>query len=175
MPIIPTAERVGIFSTRYTWAGDAPFRVWVNGELRLDRSDQTDLVVQYPGAAIPHAIEVLDSNDADPAESQRYSPRLWLQWRGQTDAYAYLVQRLESAEWVTKTPIKETRQGYYGYRTMPEVDGALAEWRVVAQDSLGYTSEVVKHTQRVVCNPMPPRVQSSYDSDTGDLTVEAVA
>jgi hypothetical protein len=175
MPIIPQAEKAGNFSTRYTWAGDAPFWVWVNGELRLDRTELTELIVQYFVESAPHAIEVLDSNDTDPAQSQAYSPRLWFQWRGQSDAFAYLVQRFEGGDWVTKTPVKESGQGYYWYKTMPEEDGDTAEWRVIAQDSLGYTSEVVTHTEHVVCNPLPPRTQSSYDADTGDLTVEAVA
>jgi hypothetical protein len=175
MPIIPQAEKMGNFSTRYFWSGDAPFRVWVNGELRLDLTEDTELIVQYPGEATPHAIEVLDSNDTEPAESQAYSPRLWFQWRGQADAFAYLVQRLEGEEWVTKTPVKETRQGYYWYKTMPETDGTTAEWRVITQDALGYTSEVVRHTEHVVCNPLPPRTQGTYDSGTGDLTVEAAA
>ena len=175
MPIIPTAERLGRYSTRYTWTGDAPFRVWVNGELRLDQTDATELIVQYPGESIPHAIEVLDDNDTDPAESQQFNPRLRLQWRGQRDASAYLVQRWTGSEWQNRTPVGESGAGYYRYLTVPEPDGAEVQWRVVAQDAQGYQGPVLRHTQTVVCNPLPPAIVDSYDADTGLLTVEAVA
>lgn len=175
MPIIPTAERLGRYSTRYTWSGDAPFRVWVNGELRLNLTDDTELIVQYPGEATPHAIEVLDDNDTDPAESQAHSPRLRIQWRGQADASAYLVQRWDGSDWETRTPIGENGGGYYRYLTVPEVDGTEVQWRIVAQDAQGYQGAVLRHTQTVVCNPLPPSFADSYDSGTGLLTVEAAA
>jgi len=175
MPLTPQAERLGLYSTRYTWSGNAPYRVWVEGELRLDQSDATELIVQYPGAAMPQAIEVLDSNDTDPAESEAYSPRLRLQWRGQADAAAYLVQRLAGSEWETRTPVGESGLGYYRYITVPEIDGTEVQWRIVAQDSQGYQGAVLRHTQTVVCNPLPPAFEDSYDAGTGLLTVEAAA
>ena len=174
MPIIPTAEKLGRYSVRYTWTGDAPFRVWVNGELRLDETDDTELIVQFPGEATAHAIEVLDINDTDPAESEAYNPRLRLQWRGQADASTYLVQRWTGTEWETRTPISEKGAGYYRYLTVPEVDGDAVKWRVVAQDAQGYEGAVLEHDQAVVCNPLPPDFSAAYDSGTGLLTVEAV-
>ncbi len=173
MPLIPTAEKLGRYSVRYTWSGDAPFRVWVNGALRLVQTDDTELIVQFPGEAMPHAIEVLDVNDTDPAESEAHNPCLRLQWRGQVDASAYLVQRWNGSEWETRTPISENRAGYYRYLTVAEVDGTEAQWRVVAQDSQGYEGQVIRHNQTVVCNPLPPAFAAAYDSGTGMLTVEA--
>ena len=111
MPILTTAEQVAPTTVRYTWSGDAPFDVWLNGACILRQTTQTAFVVEYDGETAEPWIEVLDSNDTDPAESERYSPLLRLQWRGRSDAQGYTLQRF-TTEWEDVQFISELGRGY---------------------------------------------------------------
>lgn len=174
MPLITTAEQVGTTTVRYSWSGTAPYDVWLNGECLLRQTAATSFVVEYYGEDAEPWIEVLDSTDVDPAQSELYSPRLRLQWRGQVDAQHYAVQRfnVDTEEWDDAQFIAELGRGYCWTKTPPEADGTEAEWRVVAQDSRGYESPVVVVDRVMVCNPGTPVVAGVYDSGTGDLTVD---
>lgn len=173
MSIVTTAEKVGATTVRYTWSGTAPYDVWLNGEKVLSQTDATSFVAQSPGEDVPYAIEVTDATLVGVAESERYSPRLRIQWRGQTDAAYYAIQRYSGSAWETKQIARESGQGYYRYITTAEADGASAQWRVVAEDEDGNEGAVLSHTQTVVCNPSPPNVAGTYAAGTGLLTIAA--
>lgn len=167
----PTAERLSDYATRYTWSGTAPYDVWLNGQRMAYQSTATVFVVEHYGEDVAPWIEVLDATDTDPAQSLANSPRLRLQWRGQTDANVYLIQRWDGTEWETKAIRREDGTGYFSHWTTPELHGTTARWRVIAQDARGYESEMIAWTQLVVCNPKAPAVTGSVAA--GDLTVEA--
>lgn len=171
MSIATTAERVGPYSVRYTWSGTAPYDVWVNGEKIADQTTDTEYVSESFGSAVPVAIEVTDADDVNPADSDRYSPRIRFQWRGQADAAFYLLQRYDGESWITKQIANETGKGYYTFTTVADADGDTPQWRVLSEDSRGYQSEVRSHSHTIVCNPTPPNVAFSYDEGTGLLTV----
>lgn len=174
MPIIPLATLVAPGAVRYTWTGDAPFDVWVRGERLAYQVASTEFLVEFSGEAAEPWIEVRDANDSGPALSELVGPKLRMQWRGQVDAAFYQVQRKDGSEWVVKGLLAESQRGYYWHKTLAEADGALAEWRVQAEDARGYLSDVENFTQRVVCNPATPAVALTYDEGTGDLTVAEV-
>lgn len=173
MSILANAEKVGATAVRYTWSGTAPYDVWVNGERVLEQTELEAYVIESYGVTPVYAVEVIDADDVNAADSQRYSPRLRLQWRGQADAAVYLIERYEDAAWVTKQIARESGRGYYTFTTPAEADGATAHWRVLAEDERGYQSEVAALSHVVVCNPGPPDVAFSYDEGTGLLTVSA--
>jgi len=167
----PTAERLSDYATRYTWSGTAPYDVWLRGQRMAFQTTATVFVVEHYGEDVAPWIEVLDATDTDPAESLANSPRLRLQWRGQTDANLYLIQRWDGADWETKAMQREDGRGYFSHWTTAEQDGTTPQWRVIAQDVRGYESEMIAWEQLIVCNPTAPLVDGSYAA--GDLTVEA--
>ena len=171
MPLTPIAERLSDYATRYTWIGTAPYDVWLNGQRMAYQTTATVFVVEHYGGGVAPWIEVRDSTDTDPAESLANSPRMRLQWRGQSDANLYLIQRWDGTEWETKAIQREDGRGYFSHLTTPEIDGTTAQWRVIAQDIRGYESETMSWSQLIVCNPKAPLVDASYLA--GDLTVEA--
>ena len=173
MPLVTTAEQIASTTVRYTWSGTAPFDVWLNGECLLRQTTATSFIVEYDGESAEPWIEVLDATDTEPAQSEVYRPRMRLQWRGQTDAAHYAVQRYnpDTDEWDDAQFIAELGRGYCWTKTPPEADGTTAQWRVVAQDSRGYESPVVVESRVIVCNPRTPVVVGTYDADTGELTI----
>jgi hypothetical protein len=173
MPLIPIAEMIGDYGIRYTWAGTAPYDVWLNGALRLSSSTETTLVVDFPNETTPPAIEVRDATDTGEALSLKHSPRLRLQWRGARDALLYRIERWSGTAWVVKQIANETAQGYYSFLTLPEEDGATVQYQIVAVDGRDHEGEVIQHTQTMACVPSPPAVEYSYDDGTGLLTVAA--
>ena len=177
MPITPTATRTGSYSVRYDWSGTAPFDVWRDGVKVLNQTDATTLTVQTTdGTTNPlPAVEILDSTDTDPAQSEVYSPRLRFQWRGQADASLYIVQQYTAGEWTTIQAVRESGIGYYCYDCLAQADGEDVQFRVLPQDSRGYQGLPISFTARVVCNPAPPAVAFTYDSGTGDVTAEDAA
>lgn len=176
MPVIPIAEHLAANAVLYTWSGDAPFDVWLRGELVASQVSTTSLVVEYAGEAAEPWIEVLDANDVGPAASWQHSPRLRLQWRGQADAGLYYIERKNGSNWDAKAVVRETGRGYYPHVTLPEAHGATAQWRVRVEDDRGHEgAAVLEHTETVVCIPETPAVTGAYDEGTGDLTVSAVA
>lgn len=174
MPLITTTEQVAATTVRYSWSGTAPYDVWLNGECLLRQTASTSFVVEYDGESAEPWIEVLDSTDVDPAQSELYSPRMRLQWRGQADAQHYAVQRfnVDTEAWDDAQFVAELGRGYCWTKTPPEADGATAPWRVVAMGSRGYESPVVAVGRVIVCNPRTPVVAGVYDALSGDLTVE---
>lgn len=178
MPLITTAEQVAPTTVRYTWSGAAPYDVWMNGEKLLAGTLATEFVVDFASSLAEPWIEVLDADDTSPAQSEQYSPRMRLQWRGQADADMYAVQRYNPAPdegeepWEDKQFVRETGRGYYWSWTTPEAHGSATLWRVVAQDTRNYESAVIEYSKTTVCNPATPVVSGDYDAGTGELTID---
>lgn len=176
MPLTPQAVRTGTFSVRYYWSGVAPYDVWLDGVKVLAGSTLTNYAAQTTdGTTNPlPAIEVLDSTDTITAESKQYSPLVYFQWRGQSDASYYQVQQNIDAAWTPMAMIKEDGGGYYNFESTAQTDGIDAEFRVVPFDTRGYQGLPLPVTHRVTRNPAPPAVAYSYDDGTGNLTVEGI-
>lgn len=174
MPLLVTAEQVAATTVRYTWSGEAPYDVWLNGARVLRQTNQTAFVVEYNGEGAEPWIEVLDANDSEPAQSELYSPILRIQWRGRADATGYTLERfnVDTEAWEPVQFLVEAGRGYCWTKTLAEIDGIEPEYRVVARDARDYESPVVEVTRRIVCNPRTPVVAGTYDSDTGELTVD---
>lgn len=170
MPLTPTAERISSRTVKYTWSGDAPYDVWLDGTKVLSASDATQYIAQTTdGTTNPlPAIEVRDDNDSGLAQSEQYAPTFRLQWRGQTDAAIYIIQEYVSDNWTTRATAIETGAGYYNYTTRALPDNTSANWRVVPRDVNGYEGDPVYFTHTVVCNPAPPAVTFSYSG--GNIT-----
>lgn len=169
--IIPTAEKQGPNAVRYTWTGTAPYDIWQDGELVSEQQDLAIFVAQDVDAATVPAIEIRDANSTGDPESLKYSSRIRMQWRGQTDAEYYRIERWDGSAWDPKQVAFEGGSGYYTYTTPAEEDGVEAEWRIVTVDSNGYESTAIEHTETVVANPRPPVVEVTYDAGTGNFTV----
>lgn len=169
MPVIPTAEQQGPTSVRYEWTGDAPFNVWMNGDRVLVDSSETHFIAQFAATEAPYAIEVLDSNDSAPAQSQDHSPRARIQWRGSSDTAYYVIEKYDGVNWNPVQIVIESGRGYYAFTAPPDRDGETVQYRVRGYDESGYVSPVLAFTHHVVCNPQPPTIAFSYAA--GDLTV----
>jgi len=174
MPITPTATRTGSYSVRYDWTGTSPYDVWVDGVKVLDGTDLETYTTQTTdGSTNPlPPVEILDATDTEDAESERYSPRVRIQWRGQSDALYYVVEQYIDLAWTAQTMIKESGAGYYTYTSTAQTDGSSAEFRVIPYDSRGYDGIPVYITHTVTCNPAPPAVAYTYSAGTGLMTVE---
>ncbi len=173
MSITVTAERVGTYAVKYAWTGTAPFDIWCNGEKILNQTTTTSTVVQFPSETVPHAIEVRDADSVGVANSVKYSPRIRLQWRGQSGVDYYKVQAYLSAEWSTRQIVRENGKGYYMFTTIAQADASTVQWRIVPVDYRKYEGEPVTFSHYVVRNPEPPDVALSYAAGTGLLTVAA--
>ena len=173
MPIIPTATRAGSYSVRYDWTGTAPFDVWLDGVKVLDGTELLTYTAQNIDAStnpLP-AVEITDATDTETAQSEQYSPRVRMQWRGQSDADYYVVEQNIDAAWTALAMVRENGSGYYNFESTAQTDDTTAEFRVIPYDSRGYDGLPLYITHSVICNPAPPAVSYTYSAGTGDLTV----
>ena len=166
-------EKLATLAWMYTWAGTAPFDVWLSGEKVRNQTSDTTIIVEGADSEEPPAIEVRDANDTGLAESQEYSPLLTFQWRGNTDSIRYLVQESVSSVWTTRKPIRESGLGYYRDTTLALADATAANWRVIAEDESGNQSQPLLIEVFIVRNPSPPSIDITYSSGTGLATVAA--
>lgn len=178
MPTITTITRKGPTSWEYQWTGTSPYDAYIQGAIVLSQTTATSLVVQGNSTAAsthtPPAVELRDANSTGTAESITYSPRLRFQWRGQSDASFYQVQRYVDSAWTTQQIVVEDGSGYYKYITIPLSDGATEQWRVVPTDARGYEGGSITIQQIIVCNPDPPDVVFTYSgAGTKTITVSA--
>jgi hypothetical protein len=175
MPLTPTATRTGTYAVRYDWTGTAPFDVWQDGIRVLSGTTLTTYTAQTTdGTSNPlPAVEITDVTDTALAESERFSPRVKFQWRGQSDASYYRIQQYLDSEWTSIGMVKENGTGYYSWESTAQTDGSSAQFRVVPYDTRGYDGLPLTITHAVVCNPAPPAVSYSYSAGTGLLTIAA--
>lgn len=180
MPTITTITRKGPTSWEYQWTGTGPYDAYIDGAKRLDQSTATSLIVQGDSAtastSTPPAVELRDITSTGSPQSVVYSPRRRIQWRGQSDAALYLIQRYVDAAWATQQVVQEDGRGYYTYTTIPLTDGTTEQWRIVPRDSRGYEGGTITITETIVANPPPPNVTLTYSgASTKTITVAATA
>ncbi len=159
--IIQTAPQ----SWQYTWSGTAPFDVWNEGDLILNQTTDTSLIVSGDDSEEPPALEVRDVADTEDAQNVQWPPGLTLQWHSEEadSVDLYLIQEWTGAAWVTRQIAIEEGRGYYRHTTRPQTDGEELLWRVVALDQVGNEGNARAFTvAEHVRNPDPPRIDSDY-------------
>ncbi len=154
----------------FSWpAGVAPYSVWLDGRL-LASPATPSFTFGLPGYDdAPPDLEILSAGD--PSQNQASPPYQLLQWRGNQNAAAYVVEQFVSGAWVTLVTITETRSGYYAFETPPQPDGAAVQYRVRAVDVFGNSGAPLLFSLEVARNPERPDVVASYAA--GLLTIEA--
>jgi hypothetical protein len=155
----------------FEWSpGTSPYSIWLDGGL-LDTAETESYECRLPNYEdSPPDLEIL--SDGATAENSLYPPRYRLQWRGLQGAAAYVIERYEGSEWITKATIAETLKGSYSWLTPALEDEASEQWRVSASDIAGNVGTPITFTFTVVRNPGAPAVVFSIDS-SGDVVVGA--
>ena len=174
MPLQPTVTKIGSATYQYDWSGTSPYYVYQDGVAILTNTTDTSVIVTASDPLEPPAIEVLDADDTDTAESLLYSPRATLQWRGVSGVRYYRVDLYTGGAWVAQLPIvRETGQGYLQWTSQPITDVTTHQFRVVAVDGYGYESAPVAFDSFIVRNPEPPSISMTYESGPSSILVEA--
>lgn len=169
-----TTEKTGSAAWLYEWTGTSPFDVYRDdGELLLKQTTLTSLTVEGPDLLEPPALLVRDASDTGLAEIVEFSPRVTIQWRGESTASFYKVQQFVDAAWVNRKVVVEAGLGYYRDETLALTDVTTASLRVISFDEEGNESEPLLVDVFVVRNPPPPSISISYSSGTGLITVAA--
>jgi len=104
------------------------------------------------------------------ADSVRYTPFVYLQWREVDGEAGYLIEKLVGSTWTKVGNLTRTGRGFHVFRTQALEDDTETEFRIFATNSQGEVGEPLEFTARVVRNPAPPVVVYEIDS-TGDLVV----
>ena len=166
---------VGTKACRYTWSGTAPYTVYLKGDAVLQNTDQTEYTAQWTDALVePPAIEVIDSTESAATLQQvLHSPKITLQFRGRRTNSYYVAQLWDGAAWAYDVTIIEDGRGYY------QVDAGFCEtadylFRVTPYDASGTAGTPLQFSIFHHTNPTPPELSYTYDSGTGNLTVDAI-
>ena len=171
MTIDTTATRQSSGSWLFTWtAGSAPYAVWLDGKLLT--SGLTAESYEYTGGEYvdtPPPVEILESGDTP--KNQDYPPRYTIQWRGNVNAYAYVVQQYLSGTWTDVGFSIERGKGYYRYETLALADAESHQFKVIALDLYDNEGTAIAFTVSMVRNPAPPDVTLTMTA--GDLVVSA--
>lgn len=173
MIIFSFIEKIGPSSWRFAWsATTGPYRVYLDGRL-IDTITAVEYDYEgYTWGSFPPPLEVLDANDSTTPQNLDYPPRLWLQWRGVTDAEYYVVEYYSGSAWTrVNLQMPETGAGYYKYQTPALADVTTAQWRVLAVDAYQNESDPLTFSALIVRNPDTPDVTMTYSAVTGNVTI----
>ena len=157
--------KVANSSWLFRWTGAPDFQIYLNGTLRLTTSD-TEIVVDASDTEEPPALEILDANNTNTAQNILYPPHLNLQFYGDVNADSYIIEELDDGEWVQRTVISETAEGYYTHQTEALIDLSDNNWRVRALTAAGNTSAAETFGGLIVRNPPPPSITMVYSGGT---------
>ena len=164
-----SSQATGPDSYRIYWEStdpDAIYYVCKDGIL-LGNTQQTYFLVSLAAGECAH-INVYD--DAEDVPDDGYPGTIMLFWDAVDDATAYRVERYLDGEWATAARFTATAETYYRYASPFLADGTEHQFRIVAVGVNDGTPRLV--TALMVRRPDPPDVEHTYDSETGDLTVD---
>lgn len=169
-----TITQIGYQAWRWEWsATTAPYRIYYKGKL-LETTRNTTYQMEMPGATVePPELEILDANDADPAENLTYPPRALLQWRGTNTAAYYDIQEDVDGEWTTRCRLIDRNEGYCRYESRALDDVTTSSWRVIPVDEYGNEGTALELSIDIVRNPPAPEVSMKYNAGTGNLEISA--
>lgn len=172
-----TATQISQGVWKYEWPGSPAsyYEIWLDGVLQLTTelgaTEWTTEAGQPTDA--PPPIEIHDNDPSyGKAQSQEYSPRSQLQWRGNPDATAYLVERLYDGTWRPVATPNEKGAGWYIFNTGTLIDGEVNPYRIAALDGRSVAGTSISFNVALVCNPKPPSVAIGVVA--GDVHVESV-
>uniref|UniRef100_A0A6M3IYE6 Uncharacterized protein n=1 Tax=viral metagenome TaxID=1070528 RepID=A0A6M3IYE6_9ZZZZ len=172
---IASVQKAGTKAWRFALSGTAPFDIYMEGKLFIGDLDESEIVINGDSAYEPPVIEVLDSTDSNEPEQVTYPPYLVLQWRGNSAASYYQVDRYVGSAWTRQGTVKEDGSGYYRFDTDVLADETEHTFRVVPVDSDGNTGHSFSVTSLIVKNPDPPSIDITYNGVSGNAEVRARA
>ena len=191
MPLALTYTKIGSTSWRADWSAAAATGPFVPYNVDTSRviEDEVGLaettnefvdIENWTDAYEPPAVEVIDTDtetvNAD-SQTEKYSSRANLIWRGNPDAAYWVVYQYDTdaAEWVVLRSFTETERGYYSYTTDVLADVTTHQFKVIPYDVLDIAGAPVYFQFFMVRNPSPPRISASYSAATGNVTISARA
>jgi hypothetical protein len=169
--------RSGGNSYTYTWTGTGPYDLYIDGVLYypqdgvLPTTDTSIIITNFGDNEEPRPLEIIDTSGTDVADNINNGPQGILQWRGDLNAASYIVQQKVSGTFVDIAPVREDRRGYYRYDTVALDDVTTHNWRVLPRDEHAVNGDPVEFDFFMVRNPVPKKVEYSYDAGTGNLTI----
>ena len=182
--LVPTCQRVGAIAWRYSWSGTGPFLlrspdIFTPSEATTETSRILEWGPLYSDTGEPPILEVLDAagTTADFIHGE-YPNQMRMQWRASTFADMYVVQNYStgSSAWADVRTFPESGAGYYFHETSGLAHGSSASFRVLAKDLDGNESNPLPFAiDYWVTVPGAPRVQGTYSSRSGLLTISARA
>lgn len=174
---ITSITKAAPYTWKFVWTGTAPYYLLNKGvPVFSSATSRTEWLFDHDDNEEPPAIEVYDSTQTDAALAQILNPPYGLlQWWHAVNAAYYIVQEevTEGAttSWVNRPPlIRDIGVGYYQYATAVLDDETTATFRVLAVDEQG-NQNTVEFDIPMVRNPDPPRINISYSSTSGQITV----
>ncbi len=168
----PTVSQNTDGSWAFSWtAGTGPYQVWLDG-LLIASPTVNSYTFRQPGYdTVPPELEILDA--ADTAENLLYPPYVLLQWRGIQGVSGYVIEiytGASGAPWQFVNTVKESRRGYYSWKSPPLVDDTVVQYRVSAIDLIGNQGPPIAFSIPVSCHPKAPSVSVTIDL-SGDIVV----
>lgn len=167
----PTVAQNGDGSWAFFWsAGTGSYQLWLDGNLIASPTTNSYRFTMPGFDTVPPELEILDAGDV--AENLIYPPFALLQWRGHQSANGYVIEIFtgdSSNPWQFVNTIKETRRGYYSWKSPPLVDGDTVQYRVSAIDLFGNAGTPIAFSILVCCHPKAPSVSVTINS--GNIVV----
>lgn len=176
MATISNIEHVGAGAWKITTSSvNTPYRYYVAGRLVAGPITEATYIVQSNDYLTePPVVDVLDSTESEPTTGQARPPYVILQWRGDTDAAYYTVQKYIGSTWTAQRPvIQETGLGYYRWESQKLADVANHQFRILATDAEGYTSTARQVEVFMIRYPDPPSFTATYTDLTNTLAISS--
>lgn len=125
------------------------YRIVLEGSV-IDTIDEPPYICYLPRYVIePPDIQVLIDD-----ELIENKPFIEIQWWPVLGATEYVVQRHNGVTWTTFLRVSESDAPLYTIKTRIEEDGTIAQYRVLAQDSIEQLSSPIEITITIVTAPV---------------------
>jgi len=163
------AQPTGPDSVRVYWSETTPGSVYYvyKDAVLLGSTTQTWFLVTLAAGECAHISVFDDSADVPDAGFPGY---FRFEWDASTGATSYRIEEYIDTTWTTISTIPSTADTHYSYNTPYLADGTEHQFRMVAANANDSAARLI--TVLMVRRPDPPDVTYTYDSDTGDLTVD---
>ena len=170
MALPTTVEQLPGNAWRYTFGSlTAPIDIYINGELIRTRWDSRVIILGNNSDVQPDIAEAIESGDTTEPLTVTNASYATLQWRGVQGASYYMIQE-DGAE---IGRIEHIGTGRYHQYVLPYGRESITiPIVVVSYDGRDNSGGLVEYYIYQVNHPFPPLVAYSYNSTTGDLTVD---
>ena len=148
---------------------DPIFRIYRNGKkIATTIHGQHHVVVDSFDRA---DFEILDTDEAA-AYNVPYRGTIW--WYGNPVVAYYLIEQWIDPDWVQQAEVFETGEPIYRWQTGVLPNNEESQFRIRAFDHAGNESAALYLSKFVVRRPETTKWSWSYDSGTGQVTVDEV-